>query len=70
MERLRSTTETEPFHDVTNRQTSKSAAGGLAGVRQERESYERVIIADAWSDGKPAPKLLVLRRELLTPRRS
>ena len=41
-------------------------AGDLAGVRQEWESYERVIVADAWSDGEPAPKLLALRHELLT----
>jgi hypothetical protein len=38
----------------------------LAGVRQEWESYERVIVADPWSDGEPAPKLLALRRELLS----
>jgi hypothetical protein len=41
-------------------------AGDLAGVLQEWESYERVITADSWSDGEPAPKLLQLRRELLT----
>ena len=42
-------------------------AGDLAGVRQEWESYERVLVADPWSDGEPAPKLLALRRELLSP---
>jgi hypothetical protein len=26
-------------------------------------------VADAWSDGEPAPKLLALRRELLGARR-
>jgi hypothetical protein len=41
-------------------------SGDLAGVRQEWESYERVIVADPWSDGEPAPKLLALRRELLS----
>ena len=41
-------------------------AGDLAGVRQEWESYERVLNADPWSDGEPAPKLVLLRRELLS----
>jgi hypothetical protein len=36
-------------------------------VRQEWESYERVITADPWSDGEPAPKLVELRRALLAP---
>jgi hypothetical protein len=44
-------------------------AGDLSGVRQEWDAYERVIVADAWSDGEPAPKLLALRRELLGARR-
>jgi len=35
-------------------------------VRQEWENYERVIVADAWSDGEPAPKLVALRRQLLS----
>lgn len=48
------------------RMRAHARAGDLAGVRQEWESYERVIVADAWSDGEPAPKLLALRRELLT----
>ncbi len=47
------------------RMRAHARAGDLAGVRQEWESYERVIVADAWSDGEPAPKLLALRRELL-----
>ena len=41
-------------------------AGDLSGVRQEWESYERVLNADPWSDGEPAPKLVLLRRELLS----
>jgi nucleoid-associated protein YgaU len=48
------------------RMQAHARAGDLAGVRQEWESYERVIVADAWSDGEPAPKLLALRHELLT----
>jgi hypothetical protein len=51
------------------RMRAHASAGDLAGVRQEWESYERVIVGDAWSDGEPAPKLLALRHELLTPRR-
>ncbi len=51
------------------RMRAHASAGDLAGVRQEWESYERVIVADAWSDGEPAPKLLALRHELLTPSR-
>jgi two-component SAPR family response regulator len=47
------------------RMRAHAHAGDLAGVRQEWESYERVLVADAWSDGEPAPKLLDLRRELL-----
>ena len=42
-------------------------AGRSGRCRQEWESYERVLVADAWSDGEPAPKLLALRRELLNP---
>ncbi|WP_158412490.1 LysM peptidoglycan-binding domain-containing protein [Ilumatobacter nonamiensis] len=57
-----------PGHEelVGLRMRAHARAGDLAGVRQEWESYERVITADAWSDGDPAPKLLDLRRELLT----
>jgi nucleoid-associated protein YgaU len=48
------------------RMRAHARAGDLAGVRQEWESYERVLVADAWSDGEPAPKLLALRHELLS----
>ena len=41
-------------------------AGDLSGVRLEWESYERVLDADPWSDGEPAPKLVLLRRQLLS----
>ena len=57
-----------PGHEelIGLRMQAHARAGDLAGVRQEWESYERVLVADAWSDGEPAPKLLALRRELLT----
>ncbi len=56
-----------PGHEelIALRMRAHARSGDLAGVRQEWESYERVIVADAWSDGEPAPKLLALRRELL-----
>jgi two-component SAPR family response regulator len=56
-----------PGHEelIALRMRAHARAGDLAGVRQEWESYERVVVADAWSDGEPAPKLLALRRELL-----
>ena len=43
-------------------------AGDHAGVRQEWNSYERVINADPWSDGEPSPKLVDLRKQLLHPK--
>jgi Bacterial transcriptional activator domain len=57
-----------PGHEelIGLRMQAHARAGDLAGVRQEWESYERVLVADAWSDGEPAPKLLALRRELLS----
>ncbi|MEO6651383.1 MAG: BTAD domain-containing putative transcriptional regulator [Ilumatobacteraceae bacterium] len=51
------------------RMEAYARAGDHAGVRQEWESYERVINADPWSDGEPAPKLVELRRRLLNPSR-
>lgn len=58
-----------PGHEelIALRMRARARAGDLAGVRQEWESYERVIVADAWSDGEPAPMLLELRRSLLSP---
>lgn len=58
-----------PGHEelIGLRMRAHARAGDLAGVRQEWDSYERVITADSWSDGEPAPKLLDLRRQLLTP---
>ena len=56
-----------PGHEelIALRMQAHARSGDLAGVRQEWESYERVLVADAWSDGEPAPKMLALRRELL-----
>lgn len=57
-----------PGHEelIGLRMQAHARAGDLAGVRSEWEAYERVLVADAWSDGEPAPKLLDLRRELLS----
>ncbi len=57
-----------PGHEelIGLRMRAHARAGDLSGVRQEWESYERVINADSWSNGEPAPKLLDLRRKLLT----
>lgn len=40
--------------------------GDLAGVRHEWEIYERSLHADTWSLGEPSPKLVAIRRELLS----
>ena len=58
-----------PAHEglIALRMRSYAKSGDLAGVRQEWENYERVIVADAWSDGEPAPQLVDLRRDLLGP---
>jgi MYXO-CTERM domain-containing protein len=58
-----------PGHEelIALRMQAHARSGDLAGVRHEWESYERVLVADAWSDGEPAPKLLALRHELLNP---
>jgi len=57
-----------PGHEelIAQRMRAHAQAGDLAGVRHEWESYERVLSADPWSDGAPAEKLAVLRRELLS----
>jgi hypothetical protein len=57
-----------PGHEelIALRMRAHAGAGDLAGVRQEWECYERVLNADPWSDGEPAPKLVLLRRELLS----
>ena len=60
-----------PGHEelIGLRMKAHARAGDHAGVRQEWESYERVINADPWSDGEPSPKLVELRRDLLNPSR-
>lgn len=60
-----------PAHEelIGLRMEAHARAGDHAGVRQEWESYERVINADPWSDGEPAPKLVELRQRLLNPSR-
>ena len=60
-----------PGHEelIGLRMEAHARAGDHAGVRQEWESYERVINGDPWSDGEPAPKLVELRRRLLNPSR-
>lgn len=60
-----------PGHEelIGLRMEAHARAGDHAGVRQEWESYERVINADPWSDGEPAAKLVELRRQLLNPSR-
>jgi two-component SAPR family response regulator len=56
-----------PGHEelIGLRMQAHARSGDHAGIRQEWQSYERVIVADPWSDGEPAPKLVELRRELL-----
>lgn len=60
-----------PAHEelIGLRMEAHARAGDHAGVRQEWESYERVINGDPWSDGEPAPKLVELRQRLLNPSR-
>ncbi len=57
-----------PGHEelIALRMRAHATAGDLSGVRQEWECYERVLNADPWSDGEPAPKLVKLRRQLLS----
>ena len=57
-----------PGHEelIALRMRAQRRAGDLSGVRQEWECYERVLDADPWGDGEPAPKLVMLRRELLS----
>jgi two-component SAPR family response regulator len=51
---------------IALRMRAHARRGDLAGVRSEWESYERAIAADPWATGEPAPKLVALRRELLS----
>ncbi len=56
-----------PGHEesIALRMRAHARRGDLAGVRREWEGYERIITADAWSDGEPADDLVQLRHELL-----
>ena len=58
-----------PGHEelIGLRMRAHARAGDHAAVRQEWNSYERVLNADPWSDGEPSPKLVDLRKELLHP---
>ncbi|HWM21391.1 MAG TPA: LysM peptidoglycan-binding domain-containing protein [Ilumatobacteraceae bacterium] len=58
-----------PGHEdlIALRMRAHAVNGDLASVRHEWQSYERVIAADPWSDGEPAPKLVELRHQLLSP---
>jgi hypothetical protein len=60
-----------PGHDelVCLRMHAHAAAGNLAGIRQEFESYERVVMADVWGDGSLSAKVVKLRNRLLAPSR-
>ena len=59
-----------PGHEelISLRMRAHGRQGDLAGVRHEWDSYERVLNGEAWSDGEPSPKLVALRRELLSLR--
>ncbi len=52
---------------IALRMRAHAGRGDLAGVRSEWESYERAVHADSWSAAEPSPKLVELRRELLSP---
>ncbi|HEY7626727.1 MAG TPA: hypothetical protein VH761_06660 [Ilumatobacteraceae bacterium] len=52
---------------IALRMRAHADRGDLAGVRGEWESYERALQADSWAAAEPSPKLVALRRELLSP---
>ncbi len=52
---------------IALRMRAHAYRGDLAGVRVEWDSYERAVNADTWAAAEPSPKLIELRRELLTP---
>lgn len=52
---------------IALRMKARAAQGDVAALRQEWDSYERVL-ADDWSSGTPSPMLRNLRRELLDER--
>jgi hypothetical protein len=51
---------------IALRMRAHAHCGDLAGVRNEWEVYERALTADPWSNGEPSPKLVAIRRELLS----
>jgi hypothetical protein len=52
---------------IALRMRAHADRGDLAGVRSEWESYERAVQADTWAAAEPSPKLVDLRRQLLSP---
>jgi hypothetical protein len=52
---------------IALRMRAHAHRGDLAGVRSEWESYERALNADTWAAAEPSPKLVELRKELLSP---
>ena len=52
---------------IALRMRAHARRGDLAGVRGEWDSYERAVHADSWAAAEPSPKLVHLRRELLSP---
>jgi hypothetical protein len=52
---------------IALRMRAHAHRGDLAGVRGEWDSYERAVHADSWAAAEPSPKLIDLRRELLSP---
>ena len=58
-----------PGHEelIAIRMRAHAQHGDLSGVRNEWESYERVLLAETFDAGEPSPKLVALRRQLLLP---
>jgi len=58
-----------PGHEdlIALRMRARHHAGDLAGLRNEWDSYERVLHADSWSDGEPSARMESVRQELLRP---
>ena len=51
---------------IALRMRAHGMRGDLAGVKVEWDVYERSLLADPWSQGEPSPKLVAIRRELLS----
>jgi len=52
---------------IALRMKARGGQGDVAGLRQEWDSYERVL-SDEWLGGMPSPTLQRLRQELLHDR--